>query len=151
MTLPIQPDIETVLESCAHTLREVLLPEIESEWGRYSGDLCVASLEYALGLLKGDRNAGRREELAAAIENLRPEITAADLEEPSIEEWNAALRAPSPFVAASALLVAAQNHPGPLADRVRAGLHPLLHAQLDAEMTAAMPLFAAFARNMVGR
>ena len=146
MTLPIQPDIETVLESCAHTLREVLLPEIESDWGRYCGDLCVASLEYALGLLEGDRNAGRCEELAAAIERLRSEVAAADG-----DEWSAALRVASPFGAASALLVAAQNAPGPLADRVRAELHPLLHAQLDSEMSAAMPLFAAFARNMVGR
>ena len=146
MTLPIQPDIETVLESCAHTLREVLLPEIESEWGRYNGDLCVASLEYALGLLQGDRNAARREALAQAIERLRPAITAADR-----DVWNTALRAPSPFAVASALLVAAQNEPGPLAERVRAELHPLLHEQLDAEMAAAMPLFAAFAKNMVGR
>jgi hypothetical protein len=146
MTLPIQPDIETVLESCAHTLREVLLPEIESEWGRYSGDLCIASIEYARGLLKGDRNAGRRAELAAAIERLRPDVAAADR-----RKWHGALDAPSPFVAASALLVAAQNDPGPLADRVRAVLHPVLHAQLDAEMAAAMPLFAAFAKNMVGR
>jgi hypothetical protein len=146
MTLPIQPDIETVLESCAYTLREVLLPEIKSEWGRYSGDLCVASLEYALGLLKGDRNAARREELAAAIERLRPDVAAAEH-----GAWSRALEAPSPFVAASALLVAAQNNPGPLADRVRAALHPLLHAQLDAEMAAAMPLFAAFVKNMVGR
>jgi hypothetical protein len=146
MTLPIQPDIETVLESCAQTLREVLLPEIESEWGRYNGDLCVASLEYALGLLQGDRNAARREALAGAIERLRPEITAAGR-----DAWCAALRAPSPFAAASALLVEAQNEPGPLAERVRAELHPLLHEQLDAEMAAGMPLFAAFARNMAGR
>ena len=48
-------------------------------------------------------------------------------------------------------LVAAQNDPGPLADHVRAILHPLLDAQLDADLASAMPLFAAFARNMVGR
>ena len=146
MTLPIQPSIETVLESCRNTLREVLLPEIESEWGRYNADLCVASLEYALGLLEGDRNAARREALAGAIERLRPEITAADL-----EAWSSALGEPSPFAAASALLVVAQNEPGPLAERVRGVLHPLLHEQLDVEMAAGMPLFGAFARNMVGR
>jgi hypothetical protein len=146
MTLPIQPSIETVLESCRNTLREVLLPEIESEWGRYNGDLCIASLEYALGLLEGDRNAARREALAGAIERLRPEIASADL-----EAWSSALGESSPFAAASALLVVAQNEPGPLAERVRGELHPLLHEQLDAEMAAGMPLFGAFARNMVGR
>lgn len=151
MTLPIQPDIETVLESCAQTLREVLLPEIETEWGRYSGDLCVASLEYAIGLLKGDRNTSRREQIAQAVEQIRPAIEAAELGDSSREEWNAAFESPSPFGAASALLIAAQNQPGALADRVREVLHPLLHSQLDAEMAASMPLFAAFARNMVGR
>ena len=146
MTLPIQPDIETVLESCARTVREVLLPEMESEWGRYSCDLCAASLDYAMGLLKGDRNVARRTSLGAAIEELRPVLAAA-----GVDAFREALDAASPFVAASALLVAAQNHPGPLADRVRAALHPVLNTQLDAELTAAIPLLAAFARNTVGR
>lgn len=146
MTLPTQPDIETVLESCAKTVREILLPELQSEWARYSGDLCAASLEYALGLLQGDRNRTRRDELAAAVDALRPKIAEAES-----AAWRETLRADSPFVAASALLVAAQNESGPLADHVRAALYPLLDAQLDAEMARAMPLFAAFARNMVGR
>lgn len=146
MTLPTQPDIETVLASCVRTVREILLPELQSEWARYSGDLCVASLEYALGLLQEDRNRTRRDELATAVDALRRKIAQA-----GGAAWREAVRAESPFVAASALLVAAQNDPGALADHVRAALYPLLDAQLDAEMTRAMPLFAAFARNMVGR
>lgn len=146
MTLPIQPDIETVLESCARTVREILLPELQSEWARYSGDLCAASLEYALVLLQGDRNRTRRDELTAAVDELRPKIA-----EAGDAAWRESLLSDSPFVAASALLVAAQNHPGPLADHVRAVLHPLLDAQLDVDLAGALPLFAAFARNMVGR
>ncbi len=146
MTLPIQPDVETVLESCAKTVREILVPELQSEWARYSGDLCAASLEYALRLLQENRNRARRDQLAAAVDGLRPEIA-----EAGGAIWRETLLADSPFVAASALLVAAQNDPGPLADHVRAILHPLLDAQLDADLASAMPLFAAFARNMVGR
>jgi hypothetical protein len=145
MTLPVNPDVETVLRSCAETLRGVLLPEIESDWGRYSGELCVASLEYAIGLLAGDRNAPRREELARALAGLRSAVEAS-----GSAEMSAALSESSPFEAASKLLVAGQNEPGDTSDRIREQLHPLLYAQLDDEMAAAMPLFIAFAKNMAG-
>jgi hypothetical protein len=62
--------------------------------------------------------------------------------------WAEALEAPSPFEAASKLLVASQNDPGPVADGVRGVLHPVLRGQLDAEFARTMGLFVAFARNM---
>jgi hypothetical protein len=143
MTLPVTPDAETVLVSCVATLRDVVLPEVESDWGRYSAELCVASMEYALGLLGEDRNETRRRDLAQAIE-----AVAADVRASGGAAWIAALEGSSPFAVAGQLLVEGQNDPGPLAERVRAALHPLLHAQLDSEMTAGLPLFAAFAKNM---
>jgi hypothetical protein len=134
-------------------VREILLPEVETEWGRYSGELCVASLEYAIGLLGADRNTERRTGLSEAIDGLRGDIQRLHPEsrDDELDPWTTALEAPSPFVAASMLLVASQNEPGPLADRVRETLHPVLHSQLDSEMAAAMPLFAAFARNISGK
>lgn len=143
MTLPVTPDAETVLASCLETMRDVVLPEVESDWGRYSAELCVASIEYALGLLGEDRNETRRRALAEAVERVAPDVRASES-----PVWLAALEGSSPFVVASQLLVAGQDDPGPLAERVRAVLHPVLHAQLDAEMTAGLPLFAAFAKNM---
>jgi hypothetical protein len=153
MTLPVTPDVETVLRSCAETVRDILLPEVESEWGRYSGELCVASIEYAIGLLAGDRSTSRRDALQQAIDGLRGDIERLDphTRDDELDPWTVALEAPSPFVAASMLLVASQNEPGPLADRVREVLHPVLYEQLDGELAASMPLFAAFARNISGK
>jgi len=65
-------------------------------------------------------------------------------------EWSQALGEESPFEAAAGLLVACQNSGGEVAERVRAVLHSVLRAQLDAEMGRTMGLFSAFARNMVG-
>jgi hypothetical protein len=143
MALPIHPDAENVLRSCAETLRDIVLPEVESDWARYSASLCVASLEYAIGLLDGGRNATHREELAAALEGLRP-VLGGD----APAEMREALSTDSPWEAASTLLVAAQNEGGELGGRVREALHPVLFGQLDREMAAAMPLFVAFAKNM---
>jgi hypothetical protein len=145
MTLPVNPDVDTILASCIETLREIVVPEAQTEWARYSGELMVGSLEYARGLLHGDRNGERREALAGVIEGLRSSVEASDQ-----SEWSAALEGESPFVVASQLLVTAQNAPGPLAEEVKGVLHPLLYSQLDAEMGRAMPLFIPFARNMSG-
>jgi len=145
MTLPVNPDVDTILGSCIETLRDVVVPEVDSEWARYSGELLIGSLEYARGLLSVDRNAERRAELAEALDRLRPSLLASDR-----AEWRAPLDDPSPFAVASRLLVLAQNEPGPLADEVREVLHPVLYAQLDSEMSSTMPLFIAFARNMQG-
>ncbi|MBW2273172.1 MAG: hypothetical protein JRG96_07865 [Deltaproteobacteria bacterium] len=145
MTLPVSPDVDTILESCIETLRKVVVPEAQTEWARYSGELLIGSLEYARGLLDDDRNAGRREDLARAIDGIR-----ASVERSEQAEWPAALSGDSPFVVASQLLVTAQNAPGPLAEEVKSALHPLLYAQLDAEMAHSMPLFIPFARNMSG-
>jgi hypothetical protein len=148
MTLPVAPDVETILDSCIETLRDVVVPSVEGEWPRYSAELMVGSLEYAKHLLREDFDAIRRAELGRALDEVREIVAAepADLE----LEWSEALAAESPFEAASRLLVACQNSGGPLAEQVRAALHPVLRAQLDSEMDRTMGLFAAFARNMVG-
>ena len=146
MSLPVGPDLENVLASCLETVREVLLPEARSDWARYSGSLCVASLEYAIGMIGEDRNASRRAGLAEAVAALRESVEA--LGDPRLD---AALALESPFEQASALLVAAQDIGGEAGETIRAGLHPVLLGQLDQEFGAAMPLFAAFARNMVGQ
>ena len=146
MTLPVNPDVETILDSCIETLKDVVLPGVEGEWPRYSADLLVGSLEYAKQLLAIDRNAERRAELAAAVDEVRPLV--ASESEP---DWAEALASDSPFEAASRLLVAGQNHPGPVADRVRGILHPVLNAQLDVEFARTIGLFSAFARNMAAR
>jgi len=143
MTLPVNPDVETILDSCIETLRDVVLPNVEGEWPRYSADLLVGSLEYAKQLLGEDQNAKRRAELAAAVDAVRT-LVAAESE----PYWAEALAVDSPFEAASRLLVASQDHPGPVADGVRGILHPVLNGQLDAEFARTIGLFGAFARNM---
>jgi hypothetical protein len=143
MTLPVSPDVETILEACIETLRDVVVPNVEGEWPRYSAELLVGSLEYARQLLGHDRNGERRTELAAAIDRVREQVASAP--EPV---WREALAAASPFEAASRLLVACQNHPGAIADAVHSSLHPVLRGQLDAEFGRTLGLFSAFARNM---
>jgi hypothetical protein len=143
MTLPVNPDVETILDSCIETLRDVVLPNVEGQWPRYSADLLVGSLEYAKQLLGEDLNAKRRAELAAAVDEVRT-LVASDSE----PHWAEALAADSPFEAASRLLVAGQNHPGPIADGIREILHPVLNTQLDTEFARSIGLFGAFARNM---
>jgi hypothetical protein len=145
MTLPVSPDVDTILGACIETLRDVVVPEVDTEWARYSGELLIGSLEYARGLLHEDRDGERREALAGAVDGLRSSV-----EGSGKAEWVAALDDASPFVVASRLLVAAQNEPGSLSDEIRGVLHPLLLAQLDAEMGKTMPLFIPFAKNMSG-
>jgi hypothetical protein len=145
MTLPRNPDVDTILASCIETLRDVVVPEVDSEWARYSGELLVGSLEYARSLLSDPPDPERADALARALDDIRPALAAAE-----DSEWMTALDGRSPFEAASKLLVKAQGNPDPLADQVRAALHGVLRPQLDAEMNRAMPLFIAFARNMQG-
>jgi hypothetical protein len=145
MTLPVAPDVETILDSCIETLKDAVVPHIEGEWPRYSAELLVGSLEYVKHLLGEDFNQSRRLELEHALEEVREFLA-----EESSSEWAEALAENSPFEAASRLLVASQNAGGEVAERVRATLHPVLHAQLDAEMGRSLGLFAAFARNMAG-
>ena len=143
MTLPVAPNVETILDSCIETLRDTVVPHVEGEWPRYSAELMVGSLEYAKHLLREDHDAGRRAELGRALDEVR-KIVAAD----PAPEWSSALAEESPFEAASRLLVHCQNSGGELAQRVRDTLHPVLHSQLDAEMGRTLGLFSAFARNM---
>lgn len=144
MTLPVAPNVETILRSCVATLNAEIVPELTSDWGRYSGKLVAASLEYALTLLSDpEAPARRRRELAEAIEALRPSIDAA-----ARPEFTAALREESPYEVASKLLVAAQSDPSALAEELRSALHPLLEQQLEAQLAASSPLLGAFVTNM---
>ncbi len=145
MTLPVAPDVDTILDSCIETLRDVVAPNVEGEWPRYSAELMVGSLEYVKHLLSEDFNASRRKELGCAVDEVRG-IVADD----SAPQWAEALAEESPFEAASKLLVACQDLGGDVAERVRATLHPVLYAQLDAEFGRTIGLFGAFARNMAG-
>ena len=145
MTLPLTPSVETILRSCIETLKTAIVPELTTEWGRYSGHLLSASLEYAMTQMQEDRETRHRGELSQALEALRPVIASS-----GDAELAAAVDEPSPFEAASRLLVAGQRSPGPLADEVRAGLRPLLLRQLDEEFAAGLPLLMAFAQNQGG-
>ena len=145
MSLPVAPDVETILDSCIETLRDVVVPSVEGEWPRYSAELMVGSLEYAKCLLQADYNESRREELRLALVEVKK--VAADSDNPV---WEEALAADSPFVAASQVLVTCQNVGDDMAGKIRAVLHPVLRAQLDAEFGRTLGLFAAFARNMAG-
>jgi len=146
MTLPVAPDVETILDSCIETLRDTVVPHVEGEWPRYSAELLVGSLEYAKHLLRADLDAARRLELDRALDAVREIVTS----DPA-PEWSEALAESSPFEAASKLLVHCQNSGGELARRVRGTLHPVLYSQLDAEMGRTLGLFSAFARNMAGK
>ncbi len=149
MTLPVGPDLETILDSCIETIRDVVLPAVEGDWPRYSADLVVGSLEYAKHLMKENINESRRTELSAALREVQGVVAGG--RDP---EWKEALGEDSPFVAASRLLIACQNSEEgadrDVADRVRALLYPVLDSQLDAEVARTMGLFSAFARNMHG-
>jgi len=145
MTLPVSPDVDTILASCIDTLRDVVVPNVAGEWPRYSADLLIGSLEYVQHVLREDLDGSRRAELASALGELE-----SGLPDDADEAWKQAFAEESPFEAASKLLVAGQDHPGPLADRVREALHPILIRQLDAEMARSTGLFSAFARNMSG-
>jgi hypothetical protein len=144
LALPVTPNVETILRSCVATLSAEIVPELTSDWGRYSGKLVAASLEYALTLLSDpEAPARRRRELAEAIEALRPSIEAAGR-----PEFTAALEADSPYEVASNLLAAGQSDSSALAEKLRASLHPLLEQQLEAQLAASSPLLAAFVTNM---
>ena len=144
MALTVTPSIETILRSCVATLNSEIVPELTSDWGRYSGKLVAASLEYALTLLADpEAPARRRQELADAIEALRPSIEASGR-----PEFTAALEAGSPYEVATKLLVAGQGDSSALAEELRAALHPLLEQQLEAQMAASFPLLGAFVANM---
>jgi len=144
LTLPVTPTVETILRSCVATLNAEIVPELTSDWGRYSGKLVAASLEYALTLLSDpEAPAQRRRELADTIETLRPSIEAAGR-----PEFMAALGADSPYEVASKLLVAGQGDSSALAEDLRAALHPLLEQQLEAQLAASAPLLGAFVVNM---
>jgi hypothetical protein len=144
VALPVTPDVQTILRSCVATLRAEIVPELQSDWGRYSGNLVAASLEYALTLLaEPEAPAQWRQALAEAIETLRPRIEAA-----ARPELSACLEAGSPYEIASRLLVAGQNESSALAAELRAALHPLLERQLDAQLAASGPLLGAFVANM---
>ena len=131
MTLPVHPDIETILENCAETMRTVILPELESEWGVFCGALLTASLTYANELIKNDRGAQYSEELSDALKSIRPtldNIPDLDLSENS-----------SPYQTATKALVYAQANPGPIADEISQVLQPVLMGQLEVELAATTP------------
>ena len=55
MTLPVLPDPETILANSAAVLRDVVLPAVTEEWPRSCVRIIASALEYAAGLLDGER------------------------------------------------------------------------------------------------
>lgn len=143
MSLPVVPDTETILRSCARVLQDVVLPGLEDDWQRFSAALMVGSLHYAIGVLHEDRGAAHRGELASTLGALQGDLTEEDLRAAAVH--------PSPFEAASALLVWAEEHPGAQAEAVRAALYPVLYRQMEQEAAAALPMMEAFGVAMRGR
>ena len=131
MTLPVHPDIETILENCAETMRTVILPELESEWGVFCGALLTASLTYANELLKNDRGTRYFEELSAALTLIQPTLD-------NIEDFELAIDG-SPYEIATQILIYAQANPGPASDEVNQVLYPVLMGQLEIELAATTP------------
>lgn len=145
MSLPVPPDVETILANGIATLRDVILPDTHDEWARFNAGLLAGALEYAIGLLGEDRAGQHRADLHAAVERLRGVVEQSDQQTPL-----AALQETSPFEAASRLLVWSQNNPGTLADELRGILHPVLFAQMERELEAAEPIMGALHRGMSG-
>lgn len=139
MTLPVVPDVETILANSVAALRDQVLPEIDEVWPRSCTRLVIASLEYAIELLRDDHGATNRAELAGALDGLSGVLSA---------DAAAIAGDGSVFEQSSRLLVWAQENPGPDADAVRAALHPVLVGHLDREAGAAMPLIVGLVQTM---
>lgn len=139
MTLPVVPDVETILANSVAALRDQVLPEIAEVWPRSCTRLVIASLEYAIELLRDDHGATNRAELAGALDSLRAALST---------DAAAIGGEGSVFEQSSRLLVWAQENPGPDADAVRAALHPVLVGHLDREAGAAMPLIVGLVQTM---
>ncbi|SVC98565.1 uncharacterized protein METZ01_LOCUS351419 [marine metagenome] len=131
MTLPVHPDIETILENCVETMRSVILPELESEWGVFCGALLTASLTYANELMKSDRGAQYSEELSGALKSIQS--TLESIPDLAFSEGR------SPYQTATKALVYAQANPGPIADEISQVLQPVLMGQLEVELAATSP------------
>ena len=134
MTLPVLPEVETILANSAQVLRDVVLPDLTDEWPRNCARVIAGALDYAIGLLKEDRAAEYRAELEVALRGVAGEVQGEG----------------SPFERASAALVWSREHDGPEAEAVRAVLHPVLAAQMDREAAASEPLLTALHVAMRG-
>ena len=145
MSLPVPPDVETILSNGIATLRDVILPDTHDEWARFNAGLLIGALEYAIAQLGENRAGEHRADLRAALERLRGVVEQSGQQAPL-----AALQAESPFEAASSLLVWSQNNPGALANELRGILHPVLFAQMERESEAAEPIMGALQRGMRG-
>lgn len=138
MSACLYPDVEMILRAAISTIEEVLTPELQSDWARYSAALLAGSLQYALDRCTSGVAERHASELGAALASLQarsPEIAALASPADAIEQR------------AGSLLSYAQRNPGPLSDTIQQALRPLLLAQLAEDLTESRPLLAAFARN----
>lgn len=142
MTLPVLPEVETILANSATVLRDVVLPGLTDEWPRSCTRVIAGALEYAIGLLREDRTVRHRVQLDEVLARL---AQGAPAELAAIASGEG-----SPFERSSAALVWSREHDGPDAERVRELLHPVLVAQLDEEAAAAEPLLTALHVAMRG-
>ncbi|MFN8020365.1 MAG: hypothetical protein U0Q03_02450 [Acidimicrobiales bacterium] len=141
MTLPVLPDVDTILVNSATVLRDVVLPTIDDEWGRSCTRIIAAALDYAVGLLADDRDTRHRAELEAALASLGAQLGPAHAD---------VAGEGSPYERASRALVWSREHDGVEAETVRAALHPVLVAHLDEEAAAASGVLDALHVAMRG-
>jgi hypothetical protein len=142
MTLPVIPDVETILANSATVLRDVVLPGLTDEWPRSCARVIAGALDYAIGLLHDDRSAGNAAGLEAALGQL---ADGASVGLAAIVSGHGSV-----YQRSSAALVWSRETDGPEAVRVRAVLHPVLVAQMEAEAAAAEPLLTALHIAMRG-
>lgn len=146
MSLPVPPTAEIILKNSISTLRDVLLPATkDDEWARFNTGLLMGALEYALATLGEDRAAKHRMNLTNVLSDLGASIKVS-----GTTDIINMLDNPSPFEAASRLLVWAQNNPGDLAREIQKVLRSELYSQLEEELEASAPIMEAFHRGMRG-
>ncbi len=141
MTLPVLPEVDTILANSATVLRDVVLPALDDEWSRSCTRIIAAALDYAIGLLGDDRGVRRRAELEAALAEMSARL-GADL--PDIGGEGTA------YERASRALVWSREHDGSDAETVRSVLHPVLVAHLDDEAAASANVLEALHVAMRG-
>lgn len=141
MTLPVLPDVDTILANSATVLRDVVLPALDDEWSRSCTRIIAAALDYAIGLLGDDRDVRRRTELEAALAELSARMGA---------DHRDIAGDGSAYERASRALVWSREHDGPEAATVRSVLHPVLVAHLDEEAAASSSVLEALHVAMRG-
>ncbi len=118
------------------------LPVLHEEWPRSCARVISGALDYAVGLIHGDRAAVHRAQLELALvevaQRCGPDAAALADADGSV------------FERSSAVLVWSRQHDHADGELARSILHPVLLAQLEEEAAAAEPLLTALHVAMRG-